>query len=222
MGKLYDDYKKYLTEKYPYLNDLSEKEKEKALADANFALECLTIYKKHRGELPPVEYYPWLGLFIIQDAAKTLGLIEAMRLAVLVGEINPQFPKRIVGWEVQEREYWRSQSMGGVFGDTIHACNQLLRACILRPSTPRSVYWMYQASYLLQRCPDQMKRNIMAELIYPFRNTTGIACPLTEDISWETVKVAFDAVPEASEETDSGDTEEIRSDSSVGQGNHAS
>lgn len=220
MRKNYEGYKAHLLGKYPYLNDLSEKEK--ALADANFALESLTIYKKHRGELPPVEYYPWLGLFIIQDGAKTLDFIAKQQFAALVDEINPQFPKRIMDWEVREREFWRSLSLGGTFQDTIHACNQLLRACILRPHTPRSVYWMYQASYLLQRCPEQMKMNIMAELIYPFRNTTGIVCPLAQNTSWETLKVAFDAVPETNENTNTGDTEEIRSDSSVGQGNHAS
>lgn len=220
MGKNYDGHKDFLLGKYPYLNDLPEKER--ALADANFALEGIAIYKKHRGELPPVEYYPWLGLFLIQDGAKTLDFIARLQFADLVGEIAPQFPKRIMEWEVREKGYWRSQSLGGLFCDTIHACNQLLRACILHPHTPKSTYWMYHASYLLQRCLEQMKMNIMAELIYPFRNTTGIVCPLAQDTSWETVKAASDAVPQTDEDTNPVDTGEIRPTDSTGRGNHAS
>jgi hypothetical protein len=192
MSKVYDEFKQYLLNKFPCLKELSETEA--ALADANFALDGIKSYHKRTGALPPVEFYPWLGYFVVSDAASSLDEMQLMEFTILLASVKPAFAMRIMEWEKREFSKWGQYSMDHMFGTAVNSVVQLIKHHILKPHTPQSVYWMFHASYILNRCPREMVNSIRVELIQPFQNTTGIAVNLSPDPRWEMVVSAHEAV----------------------------
>lgn len=191
MSKSYEGYKRHVFEKHPFLNGLNEKEKN--LAESNFALDGIVAFHKWQNALPPTEYYPWLGYFIVSDAAST-GMDEFMQMqfAVILSSVKPAFAFRIMEWENREIEAYKKYSLDRGIVETINSVVQLLKAHIFKPHSPNVRYWQLHASYMLQHCPPDFRTSCMRELIHPFRNSTGIHCPLEPQPTWQAVVTAYE------------------------------
>jgi hypothetical protein len=192
MSKIYENYKHQIFNKYPWLDDLLG-EREKALADCNFALDGIVKYRETHNKLPPVELYPWFGFFTISDAAQYMDDMSLITFGITSASAKPMFAVRLMKWELAEREIWDKYSMEAVFSTCMNSVYQLLKHHIFKPGTLQCLYWELHVSYMLQQCPIEMRVSITQEVIAPFRNTTGIPCPLNCDVTWLMVTKAHEA-----------------------------